>query len=168
MRTTTTRWATPATPTTSGSWADRTSASTTTPPRPASTRPTSCKKWIRRAYRGPAMSRACPPRVTSCPSGDYDVNELPFAQFNYVADNSPDVPAATPAPTDGQLSDQPGKNPKHLPGIHLDRRQRSQQRGRPRRYSLVALAQFITTQFTDHQYNVPSRRRVRPARGVRH
>ena len=39
MTATTSRWATPATPTTSGSWADRTSASTTTPPGTSSTQP---------------------------------------------------------------------------------------------------------------------------------
>ena len=38
MTPTTSRWATPATPTTSGPWADRTSASTTTPPGTSSTR----------------------------------------------------------------------------------------------------------------------------------
>ncbi len=47
-------------------WADRTSASTTTPPGTSSTRTASCRRWIRRAYRGPATRRACPPRVTSC------------------------------------------------------------------------------------------------------
>ena len=83
-----TRWAIPATPTTSGSWADRISASPTTPSRTSSTHPASCKKWIRRAFVGRLRAGHALPGCHES-SGDYATDALPFLEFRYVFNNTP-------------------------------------------------------------------------------
>ncbi len=86
-------------------------------------------------------------------SGDYDVNELPFAQFNYVADNSQTYLQQHLLPlTD--LSDNL-KNPNTFPEFTWIAANEANN-GEGPVDTPSGLAQFITTQFTDHQYNVPA------------
>ena len=64
-------------------------------------------------------------------SGNYSVDELPFAQFNYVFDNTPAYLQEHLLPLTQLSTDL--QDPTKLPGIHLDRCRRGPQRGRPHR-----------------------------------
>jgi len=101
------------------------------------------------SWAGYAQSMPTAGDITS--SGNYSVDELPFAQFNYVADNTPAYLQEHLLPLT-QLSDDL-KNPSQFPEftwIAAD----EDHNGEGPIDSLQGIAQFIYTQLTDHQYNV--------------
>ncbi|UMB68356.1 alkaline phosphatase family protein [Mycobacterium paraterrae] len=101
------------------------------------------------SWAGYAQSMPTPGDLVS--SGDYSVDELPFTQFSYVTDNTPAYLADHLLPL-GNLSDDlqdPGSFPEFT-WIAAN----EANNGEGPIDSLQGLAQFISTQFTDHQYNV--------------
>jgi hypothetical protein len=103
------------------------------------------------SWAGYAQSMPTPGDLVS--SGDYDVNELPFAQFSYVADNTPAYLQEHLLPlTD--LSDKL-QDPNTFPEFTWIAANEANN-GEGPIDTPSGIAQFITTQFTDHQYNVPA------------
>jgi hypothetical protein len=84
-------------------------------------------------------------------SGDYSVDELPFAQFNYVFDNSPAYLQEHLLPLT-QLSTDLG-NPNTFPEFTWIAANEANN-GEGPIDSLQGIGQFIYSQLTDHQYNV--------------
>ena len=86
-------------------------------------------------------------------SGNYDVNELPFAQFSYVHDNTPAYLQEHLLPLT-QLSTDLAK-PSSFPEFTWIAANEANNGEGPVN-TLGGAAQFVATQFTDHQYNVPA------------
>ncbi|WP_156751466.1 alkaline phosphatase family protein [Mycobacterium sp. 1245111.1] len=101
------------------------------------------------SWAGYAQSMPTPGDLVS--SGDYSVDELPFTQFSYVTDNTPGYLAEHLLPLT-QLSDDL-KDPSSFPEFTWIAANEANN-GEGPIDSLQGIAQFIYTQFTDHQYNV--------------
>jgi hypothetical protein len=100
------------------------------------------------SWAGYAQSMPTPGDLVS--SGDYSVDELPFAQFSYVADNTPAYLQQHLLPLD-QLSTDLGKpNFPEFTWIAAN----EANNGEGPIDSLQGIGQFIYSQLTDHQYNV--------------
>src|ERR1700722_13165466 len=96
-------------------------------------------------------AQSMPPPGDLVSSGDYSVDELPFAQFNYVFDNTPaylqeHLLPLTQLSTDLQ---DPSKFPEFT-WIAAD----EAHNGEGPIDSLQGIGQFLYSQFTDQQYNV--------------
>jgi phosphoesterase family protein len=100
-------------------------------------------------WAGYAQSMPTPGDIVS--SGDYSVDELPFAQFSYVADNTPAYLAEHLLPLDQLSTDL--QNPDSFPEFTWIAANEANN-GEGPIDTPSGLAQFIATQFTDHQYNV--------------
>src|ERR1700753_3306781 len=101
------------------------------------------------SWAGYAQSMPTPGDLVS--SGNYSVDELPFAQFNYVFDNSPEYLQEHLLPLTQLSTDL--QNPSSFPEftwIAAD----EDHNGEGPIDSLQGIGQFIYSQFTDHQYNV--------------
>ena len=101
------------------------------------------------SWAGYAQSMPTPGDLVS--SGNYSVDELPFAQFNYVFDNSPTYLQEHLLPLTQLSTDlqDPSKFPEFT-WIAAD----EDHNGEGPIDSLQGIGQFIYSQFTDHQYNV--------------
>jgi hypothetical protein len=101
------------------------------------------------SWAGYAQSMPFPGDITS--SGDYSVDQLPFAQFSYVYDNTPAYLQEHLLPlTDlsNNLAD-----PATFPDFTWIAANEANNMEGPIN-SLGGLARFVETQLTDHQYNV--------------
>ena len=115
------------------------------------------------SWAGYAQGMPTPGDLTS--SGDYAVDQLPFAQFSYVYDNTPAYLQEHLLPLTDLSTNL--EDPSTFPEFTLDRCGRGQQHGRPYRYS------FWPCPVRYQPAHEPAvqrrgRRPVRPARGVRH
>jgi hypothetical protein len=84
-------------------------------------------------------------------SGDYSVDELPFAQFNYVFDNTPAYLQDHLLPLTQLSTDL--QDPSKFPEFTWIAANEANNGEGPIN-SLQGIGQFIYSQFTDHQYNV--------------
>jgi hypothetical protein len=84
-------------------------------------------------------------------SGDYSVDELPFAQFNYVFDNTPAYLQEHLLPLTQLSTDL--QNPSSFPEFTWIAANEANNGEGPIN-SLQGIGQFIYSQLTDHQYNV--------------
>jgi hypothetical protein len=84
-------------------------------------------------------------------SGDYSVDELPFAQFNYVFDNTPAYLQDHLLPLTHLSTDL--QDPSKFPEFTWIAANEANNGEGPIN-SLQGIGQFIYSQFTDHQYNV--------------
>jgi hypothetical protein len=84
-------------------------------------------------------------------SGDYSVDELPFAQFNYVFDNTPAYLQEHLLPLTQLSTDL--QNPSSFPEFTWIAANEANN-GEGPIDSLQGIGQFIYSQLTDHQYNV--------------
>ena len=101
------------------------------------------------SWAGYAQSMPFPGDLTS--SGDYSADQLPFAQYSYVYDNTPDYLKEHLLPLT-QLSDDLA-NPKSFPEFTWIAANEANNMEGPIN-SLGGIAHFIWSQLTDHQYNV--------------
>ena len=100
-------------------------------------------------WAGYAQSMPTPGDIVS--SGDYSVDELPFAQFSYVADNTPAYLQEHLLPLTQLSTDL--ANPSTFPEFTWIAANEANNMEGPVN-TLGGAAQFLLTQFTDHQYNV--------------
>lgn len=100
-------------------------------------------------WAGYAQSMPSPGAIVS--SGDYSVDELPFAEFNYVYGNTPDYLQEHLLPLT-QLATNLA-DPSTFPGFTWIAANEDNNMEGPVD-SLSGVLQFIATQFTNHQYNV--------------
>ena len=101
------------------------------------------------SWAGYAQSMPTPGDLVS--SGNYSVDELPFAQFNYVFDNTPAYLQEHLLPLTQLSTDL--QNPSSFPEftwIAAD----EDHNGEGPIDSLQGIGQFLSSQFTDQQYNV--------------
>src|ERR1700733_7153036 len=101
------------------------------------------------SWAGYAQSMPTPGDLVS--SGDYSVDELPFAQFNYVFDNTPTYLQEHLLPLTQLSTDL--QNPSSFPEftwIAAD----EDHNGEGPIDSLQGIGQFLYSQFTNHQYNI--------------
>ena len=101
------------------------------------------------SWAGYAQSMPIPGDLMS--SGDYSVDELPFAQFNYVFDNSPAYLEEHLLPLTQLSTDL--LDPSNFPEFTWIAANEANN-GEGPIDSLQGIGQFIFSQFTDHQYNV--------------
>ncbi|MGB6209059.1 alkaline phosphatase family protein, partial [Mycobacterium sp.] len=101
------------------------------------------------SWAGYAQSMPTPGDLVS--SGDYSVDELPFAQFSYVADNTPAYLEEHLLPLTELSTDL--QNPSAFPEFTWIAANEANNMEGPID-TPSGLAQFLITQFTDHQYNV--------------
>jgi hypothetical protein len=101
------------------------------------------------SWAGYAQSMPTPGDIVS--SGDYSVDELPFAQFGYVFNNTPAYLQEHLLPLT-ELSTNL-QDPNTFPEFTWIAADEAHNMEGPVN-TLGGLAQFIATQFTDHQYNV--------------
>jgi hypothetical protein len=101
------------------------------------------------SWAGYAQSMPTPGDIVS--SGDYSVDELPFAQFGYVFNNTPAYLQEHLLPLT-ELSTNL-QDPNTFPEFTWIAADEAHNMEGPVN-TLGGLSQFITTQFTDHQYNV--------------
>jgi hypothetical protein len=101
------------------------------------------------SWAGYAQSMPTPGDLTS--SGDYAVDELPFAQFDYVYDNTPAYLQEHLLPLTNLTTDL--QNPSSFPEFTWIAGNEDNN-GEGPIDTLQGLGQFIYSQFTDHQYNV--------------
>jgi hypothetical protein len=101
------------------------------------------------SWAGYAQSMPFPGDITS--SGDYSVDQLPFAQFNYVYDNTPAYLQEHLLPLTQLSTDL--QDPKAFPEFTWIAANEDNNMEGPIN-TLGGLAQFLYSQFTDHQYNV--------------
>jgi hypothetical protein len=101
------------------------------------------------SWAGYAQSMPTPGDLVS--SGDYSVDELPFAQYSYVADNTPAYLAEHLLPLDQLPTDL--QDPNTFPDFTWIAANEANNMEGPID-TPTGLAQFLLTQFTDHQYNV--------------
>ena len=101
------------------------------------------------SWAGYAQSMPFPGDLTS--SGDYSADQLPFAQFNYVYDNSPEYLAHHLLPLTQLSSDL--QDPSKFPEFTWIAANEANNGEGPIN-SLQGIGQFIYSQLTDHQYNV--------------
>jgi hypothetical protein len=102
------------------------------------------------SWAGYAQSMPTPGDLVS--SGDYSVDELPFAQFNYVFDNTPAYLQEHLLPLT-QLHDDLADPTKPFPEFTWIAANEANNMEGPIN-SLGGLTHFIESQLTDHQYNV--------------
>lgn len=86
-------------------------------------------------------------------SGNYDVNELPFAQFSYVHDNTPAYLQEHLLPLTQLQTDL--QNPNTFPEFTWIAADEAHNGEGPIN-TLGGVLHFIASQFTNHQYNVPA------------
>ena len=101
------------------------------------------------SWAGYAQSMPTPGDLVS--SGDYSVDELPFAQFNYVFDNTPAYLQEHLLPLTQLSTDL--QNPSSFPEFTWIAANEANNGEGPIN-SLQGIGQFIYSQLTDHQYNV--------------
>jgi hypothetical protein len=101
------------------------------------------------SWAGYAQSMPFPGDLTS--SGDYSADQLPFAQFNYVYDNTPDYLKEHLLPLTQLSSDL--QDPSKFPEFTWIAANEANNGEGPIN-SLQGIGQFIYSQLTDHQYNV--------------
>jgi hypothetical protein len=101
------------------------------------------------SWAGYAQSMPTPGDLVS--SGDYSVDELPFAQFNYVFDNTPAYLQEHLLPLTQLSTDL--QNPSSFPEFTWIAANEANN-GEGPIDSLQGIGQFINSQLTDHQYNV--------------
>jgi hypothetical protein len=101
------------------------------------------------SWAGYAQSMPTPGDLVS--SGDYSVDELPFAQFNYVFDNSPTYLQEHLLPLTQLSTDL--QDPSKFPEFTWIAANEANN-GEGPIDSLQGIGQFIYSQLTDHQYNV--------------
>ena len=101
------------------------------------------------SWAGYAQSMPFPGDLTS--SGDYSADELPFAQFSYVYDNSPEYLAHHLLPLTQLSTDL--QDPSKFPEFTWIAANEANN-GEGPIDSLQGIGQFIYSQLTDHQYNV--------------
>jgi Phosphoesterase family len=101
------------------------------------------------SWAGYAQSMPTPGDLVS--SGDYSVDELPFAQFNYVFDNTPDYLQEHLLPLTQLSTDL--QDPSKFPEFTWIAANEANN-GEGPIDSLQGIGQFIYSQLTDHQYNV--------------
>ena len=101
------------------------------------------------SWAGYAQSMPTPGDLVS--SGDYSVDELPFAQFNYVFDNSPTYLQEHLLPLTQLSTDL--QDPSKFPEFTWIAANEANNGEGPIN-SLQGIGQFIYSQLTDHQYNV--------------
>jgi hypothetical protein len=101
------------------------------------------------SWAGYAQSMPFPGDIVS--SGDYSADELPFAQFNYVADNTPAYLQEHLLPLT-QLHDDLA-NPSKFPEFTWIAADEDHNMEGPID-TPTGIAQFLISQFTNHQYNV--------------
>src|ERR1700761_593553 len=101
------------------------------------------------SWAGYAQSMPTPGDLVS--SGNYAVDELPFAQFNYVFDNTPAYLQEHLLPLTQLSTDL--QNPSSFPEFTWIAADEDHNMEGPID-SLQGIGQFLYSQFTDHQYNV--------------
>ncbi len=101
------------------------------------------------SWAGYAQSMPTPGDLMS--SGDYSVDELPFAQFNYVYDNTPAYLQEHLLPLTDLSTDL--QDPSNFPEFTWIAANEANNGEGPIN-SLQGIGQFIYSQLTDHQYNV--------------
>jgi hypothetical protein len=101
------------------------------------------------SWAGYAQSMPTPGDLVS--SGDYSVDELPFTQFNYVFDNTPAYLQEHLLPLTQLSTDL--QDPNTFPEFTWIAANEANNMEGPVN-TPAGIAQFIATQFTDHQYNV--------------
>src|ERR1700753_3952649 len=101
------------------------------------------------SWAGYAQSMPFPGDLVS--SGNYAVDELPFAQFNYVFDNTPAYLQEHLLPLTQVSNDL--QNPSSFPEFTWIAADEDHNMEGPID-SLQGIGQFLYSQFTDHQYNV--------------
>ena len=101
------------------------------------------------SWAGYAQSMPTPGDLVS--SGDYSVDELPFAQFNYVFDNTPAYLQEHLLPLTQLSTDL--QDPNTFPEFTWIAANEANNMEGPIN-SIGGLAKFVESQFTDHQYNV--------------
>ncbi len=101
------------------------------------------------SWAGYAQSMPTPGDIVS--SGDYSVDELPFAQFNYVFDNTPAYLQEHLLPLTQLSTDL--QNPSSFPEFTWIAANESNNMEGPIN-SVGGLSNFVQSQLTDHQYNV--------------
>src|SRR5581483_3897596 len=101
------------------------------------------------SWAGYAQSMPTPGDLVS--SGDYSVEELPFAQFSYVYDNTPAYLQEHLLPLTELSTDL--QNPDTFPDFTWIAADEAHNMEGPID-TPTGLASFLITQFTDHQYNV--------------
>jgi hypothetical protein len=101
------------------------------------------------SWAGYAQSMPTPGDLVS--SGDYSVEQLPFAQFSYVYDNTPAYLQEHLLPLTQLSTDL--QNPSSFPEFTWIAANEANNMEGPVN-TPAGIAQFILTQFTDHQYNV--------------
>src|ERR1700733_690263 len=101
------------------------------------------------SWAGYAQSMPTPGDLVS--SGDYSVDELPFAQFNYVFDNTPTYLQEHLLPLTQLSTDL--QDPSKFPEFTWIAANEANN-GEGPIDSLQGIGQFIYSQLTDHQYNV--------------
>jgi Phosphoesterase family len=100
-------------------------------------------------WAGYAQSMPTPGDIVS--SGDYSVDELPFAQFSYVADNTPAYLQEHLLPLTQLSTDL--QDPNTFPEFTWIAANEANNMEGPIN-TPSGIAQFLISQFTDHQYNV--------------
>jgi hypothetical protein len=101
------------------------------------------------SWAGYAQSMPTPGDLVS--SGNYSADELPFAQFNYVFDNTPTYLQEHLLPLTQLSTDL--QNPSSFPDFTWIAADEGHNMEGPIN-SLQGIGQFIYSQLTDHQYNV--------------
>ncbi len=101
------------------------------------------------SWAGYAQSMPYPGDITS--SGDYAVDQLPFAQFSYVYDNSPAYLEQHLLPLTQLQTDL--QNPSSFPEFTWIAADENHNMEGPID-SVGGIARFLISQFTNHQYNV--------------
>jgi hypothetical protein len=101
------------------------------------------------SWAGYAQSMPTPGDLVS--SGDYSVDELPFAQFNYVFDNTPTYLQEHLLPLTQLSTDL--QDPSKFPEFTWIAANENNNMEGPVN-SIGGIANFIQSQLTDHQYNV--------------
>ena len=101
------------------------------------------------SWAGYAQSMPTPGDLVS--SGDYSVDELPFAQFNYVYENTPAYLQEHLLPLTQLSTDL--QNPSSFPEFTWIAANEANN-GEGPIDSLQGIGQFVNSQLTDHQYNV--------------
>jgi hypothetical protein len=101
------------------------------------------------SWAGYAQSMPTPGDLVS--SGDYSADELPFTQFNYVFDNTPAYLQEHLLPLTQLSTDL--QDPNSFPEFTWIAANEANNMEGPVN-TPAGIAQFIATQFTDHQYNV--------------
>ena len=103
------------------------------------------------SWAGYAQGMPTPGDLTS--SGDYSVDELPFAQFSYVYDNTPAYLQEHLLPLTQLSTDL--QNPSSFPAFTWIAADEANNGEGPVN-SLSGIIHFIAGQLTNHQYNVPA------------